>query len=82
MRLNIMCPALILANRRKHRVIGRTIILTISTNLKKGIKYQGVLVGSREDADEGFTRKIITLANHRDSAAPKLKDRVVVTGKL
>jgi len=80
--LSIICPALILAKRRKHRVIGRTIILIISTKDKKGTKYQGVLAGSKEEADEGFTRKIITLANHKANAAAKLKDKVVVTGKL
>jgi len=77
-----MCPALILARRRKHKVIGRTIILIISTKDRKGIKYQGVLAGKREEAEEGLTTKIITLANHKDKAAAKLKDKVVVTGKL
>jgi hypothetical protein len=80
--LNIMCPALILARRRKHRVIGRTIILIISTNDKKGIRYQGVLAGKREETEEGLTIKIMTLANHKDKAEAKLKDKVVVTGKL
>lgn len=80
--LNIICPALILAKRRKHKVIGRTIILIISTRDKKGIKYQGVLAGNREEADEGFTKKIRTLANHKANAAARLKDNVVVIGKL
>lgn len=80
--LNIMCPALILAKRRKHRVIGRTMMLIISTKDKKGIKYQGVLAGNKEEVDEGFTKKIITLANHKANAAARLKDNVVVTGKL
>lgn len=82
MSLNIMCPALILANKRKHRVIGRTIILIISTRDKKGIRYQGVLAGNKEEVDEGLTKKMITLANHNANAAAKLKDKVVVTGKL
>jgi len=71
-----------LANKRKHKVIGRTRILVISTSDRKGIRYQGVLAGSREEADKGFTKKMITLANHKENAAPKLKDKVVVTGKL
>jgi hypothetical protein len=71
-----------LARRRKHKVTGRTRILIISTKDKNGIKYQGVLAGKREEADEGFTKKMITLANHKDNAAAKLKDKVVVTGKL
>jgi len=77
-----MCPALILARRRKHKVIGRTIILIISTKDKKGTRYHGVLAGKREDADKGFTKKIITLANHKDRAAAKLNANVVVIGKL
>jgi len=75
-------PALMLANKRKHKVIGRTKILTISTKDRKGIKYQGVLAGRREEADMGLTKKISTLANHKDNAPAKLKDKVVVTGNL
>ena len=62
--------------------MGRTIILIISTKDKNGTKYQGVLAGKREEVDIGFTKKMITLANHKDNAAAKLKDKVVVTGKL
>jgi hypothetical protein len=57
-------------------------ILIISTRDRKGTRYQGVLAGKREEADKGFTAKIITLASHKDKAAAKLKDKVVVTGKL
>jgi len=78
----MICPALILANRRKHRVIGRTKILIISTKDKKGIRYHGVLAGNKEEVDEGLTKKIITLVNHNANAAARLKDKVVVTGKL
>lgn len=77
-----MWPALIFAKRRKHRVIGRTIILIISTKDKKGIRYHGVLVGKREEAAIGLTKKIMMLASHKDSAAAKLNDKVVVTGNL
>lgn len=38
-----------LASRRKHKVMGRTIILTSSTTLRKGIKYQGELEGRMEE---------------------------------
>lgn len=62
--------------------MGRTIILIISTKDKKGIRYHGVLAGKRDEVDIGFTKKIITLANHKERAAAKLNDRVVVTGKL
>lgn len=57
-------------------------ILIISTKDKKGIRYQGVLAGNKEEADEGFTKKMITLASHSANAAARLKDKVVVTGKL
>jgi hypothetical protein len=79
---NRMWPALILAKRRKHRVIGRTKILINSTTLRKGIKYQGELEGSSAAEDLGFIRRRLTLANHRQKAPPKLKDKVVVTGYL
>lgn len=80
--LNMMCPALMFARSRKHRVIGRTIILIISTKDKKGIRYHGVLAGKRDEVDMGLTKKMITLANHKDRAAAKLNDKIVVTGKL
>lgn len=78
----MMCPALILAKSRKHKVIGRTIILIISTKDKKGIRYHGVFAGKRDEVDIGLTKKMITLAIHKDRATAKLNDRVVVTGKL
>jgi len=37
-----------LAKRRKHKVKGRTKILTSSTNPRKGIKYQGEFKGNKE----------------------------------
>jgi len=57
-------------------------ILIISTRDKKGIRYHGVLTGKRDEVDIGLTKKITTLANHKDRAAAKLNDKVVVTGKL
>lgn len=81
-KLSIMCPALMFAKSRKHKVIGRTIMLTISTKDRKGTRYQGVLAGKRDEVDMGLTKKMITLANHKDKAAAKLNDKVVVTGKL
>jgi len=78
----MICPALIFAKSRKHKVIGRTIILIISTRDKKGMRYHGVFDGKREEVDIGLTKKMITLANHKDRAAAKLNDKVVVIGKL
>jgi len=80
--LSMICPALMFAKSRKHKVTGRTMILIISTKDKKGIRYHGVLAGNRDEVDIGLTKKMITLANHKDRAAAKLNDKVVVTGKL
>ena len=75
-----MWPALIFANNRKQRVIGRTTILTNSTNLKKEIKYQGELEGNNLEIVIIFIVKIIILLSHNKKAAVRLKDSVVVTG--
>lgn len=80
--LNIMCPALILASSRKHKVIGRTKILIISTSLKKGTKYQGELIGSKLETAFDLIIKRKTLLSQKEKAADKLKERVVVTGYL
>lgn len=57
-------------------------ILIISTKDRKGIRYHGVLAGKRDEVDIGLTKKMITLASHKDRAAAKLNDKVVVIGKL
>jgi hypothetical protein len=82
MRDNKICPALILASRRKHKVIGRTTILTISTSLKKAIRYQGELAGTRRETFLVLITSIRILINHNIKAALRLKARVVVTGYL
>jgi len=63
-------------------VIGRTRILINSTTLKKGIKYQGELEGNSAAEELGFIKSNLTLANHKQKAPAKLKDKVVVTGYL
>jgi len=40
-----------LASNRKHKVTGRTKIETNSTIHKNGTKYQGVLLGSKEEGN-------------------------------
>lgn len=77
-----MCPAVILAKRRKHNVIGRTIILIISTTLRNGTRYQGELAGSKEPDQSFFIKRKIKLENHSIQAAQILNAKVVVTGKL
>jgi len=47
-------PATILARRRKHRVIGRTMTLINSTTHKNGTKYHGELAGNKVERDLYF----------------------------
>lgn len=77
-----MCPALMLANSRKHKVKGRTRILTISTNLRKGTKYQGEFEGRRAEEENFLFKSKKMLNNQKENAAPKLNAKVVVTGYL
>jgi len=57
-------------------------MLTSSTSLKKEIKYHGELEGSSLEVVIVFIERIRILLNHSIKAADKLKERVVVTGKL
>jgi len=74
------CPAVILANKRKQRVIGRTLILISSTKHKKGIRYQGEFRGRREERDLNFIIWIKILVIQHERAADKLNPKVVVRG--
>ncbi len=47
MRPRMMWPAVILAASRKDRVMGRTIILRVSTRTKNGLSQSGAPPGSR-----------------------------------
>lgn len=69
-----------LANKRKHKVIGRTKILTISTKLKNLIKYQGEFEGTNIENLFVLIDKNNILINHTTKERLRLKDRVVVTG--
>ena len=51
-RVNIMCPALILAASRKERVIGRTKVLSVSIMTRNGFSHIGAPEGSRWAAKE------------------------------
>jgi hypothetical protein len=81
-KVNKTCPALILARSRKHSVIGRTKILISSTNLRKGIKYQGEFVGKMEQAVLYLSINNITLLSQLDIAKNKLNPKIVVIGNL
>lgn len=65
-----MCPALMFAAKRKDRVIGRTIILTVSINTRGGHNQVGVFAGSRwAIVDIGaFVKAEITNINHKGKA--------------
>lgn len=77
-----MCPALILANSRKHKVIGRTLILTNSTSLRKGTRYQGDPAGNTVEQRLTLIRSKSILLTQNHKAIPRLNPKVVVTGKL
>lgn len=47
-RPRIICPAVIFAASRKDSVIGRTIILSVSTITKKGLSQSGAPPGNKE----------------------------------
>jgi hypothetical protein len=69
-----------LAKRRKHKVIGRTMILTISTSARKAIKYQGELEGTKREMLFTLIRSIKILIDHSINAVLRLKAKAVVTG--
>lgn len=75
-----MCPALMLANSRKQRVIGRTSSLTNSTSLRNAIKYQGELDGTKNEIKLVFVKNNKILKIQKLKAILKLKAKVVVTG--
>jgi len=77
-----ICPALILARSRKHKVIGRTKILTISTKLKKKIKYHGEPIGNKALKGNTFIIRIRILQNQKHKAKDRLNLNTVVKGKL
>jgi len=69
-----------LANNRKHKVIGRTIILMSSTILRNGTKYQGEFLGRTEDTVKYLLPCSKIPLNQNNKAALKLKPNLVVTG--
>lgn len=75
-----ICPALMLANKRKDKVIDRTNKLINSTTDKKDTKYQGELEGKTEDIVLGFNINNNRLELQKLNAILKLKEKVVVTG--
>jgi hypothetical protein len=77
-----MCPALILASKRKHRVKGRILSLTSSTTPRNGTRYLGAFDGMTQLAPKGLFKRSNTLASQRERDKVKFKSRTVVVGKL
>lgn len=74
-RPSTMCPALMLAASRMDRVIGRTIILTVSTKTRNGFRSAGAPAGRRPAAvEDGFR---IALEMIKDIHKGTLKDKVM-----
>lgn len=71
-----------LANRRKHKVMGRTEMLTSSTRHKKGTRYQGEFCGRTAEKTFDFIVCKKMPHNQQESAALRLNPKVVVTGYL
>jgi hypothetical protein len=69
-----MCPALILAASRKDKVIGRTIILTVSTRIKKGFSQSGAPLGRipAVNLEIEFCADEKIRLNHRGSAIERV----------
>ncbi len=77
---NKMCPAVILANKRKQRVTGRTNSLVNSTRHKNGIKYQGEFRGIIDEKDSFLIKISRILLIQHNKATVKLNLKVVVRG--
>jgi len=77
-----ICPAVILARRRKHKVNGRTTTLINSTNPKKGTRYQGELEGNAKETLNLFMDWTKTPPIQQDKANLKLNLITVETGNL
>lgn len=75
------CPAIMLASRRKQRVIGRTSKLTSSINLKKGANSPGELEGRKDENGPFLFIKRRSLLLQVRRAKLRLKLSVVETGK-
>ena len=82
--LNTICPALILAANRKARVNGRTSILIVSINTKKGFSQSGAPAGSRwaKNIFGAWSLADTIKDNHMGRAIERVKIRCLVTLNL
>lgn len=76
-KVNTMCPAVILAASRKLSVIGRTEILIVSINTRKGFSQLGAPPGSSEAVQvDGFvSMPERRRANQRGRPITSVKER-------
>lgn len=72
-----MCPALILAARRKDSVSGRTVMLVVSISTRNGLSHPGAPSGNRwARVDIGFDNKLeIIRLSHNGSPNDRVKIR-------
>jgi len=81
-KVNKICPALMLANKRKHKVTGRTKMLVTSTILRNGTKYHGEFAGKTAETMNWLILWTQIPLIQKSIAEPKLNPKLVVTGKL
>lgn len=79
-----ICPAVIFAARRNLKVIGRTEILMVSINTRKGFNHLGAPPGSNAAAQEEGLVNIpdIIRASHKGSPITSVNDRCLVALKI
>ena len=80
----IMWPVIMLDVRRTAKVIGRTVILTVSIKTRKGAKGAGEPLGTRCAKKEVglYIALIIVILNHKVKARPKLTIMCLVQEKV
>lgn len=69
-----MCPALMFAVNRTDKVIGRTIILTVSIITKKGFKGAGAPIGKSPATTELGLKKIAEIIRDSQRGIPRDKE--------
>lgn len=79
-----MWPVIMLAVSRTAKVIGRTLILTVSIKTRKGAKGAGDPLGTKCAKKESglYMALIIVILNHRVKAKPQLTIICLVQEKV
>jgi len=80
----IMWPVIMLAVNRTAKVIGRTVILTVSIKTRNGARGAGDPLGTKCARKEVglYMALIITILNHKVKASPKLTIMCLVQEKV